>query len=62
MNAKPPVVRASGFYWVRDNLTTDVFVARWIDVTRSWVLTGWDGFMTDDEVTVLGPKLEPPTQ
>jgi hypothetical protein len=58
---KAPNVRASGFYWVRENGTANVFIAKWIDGTQSWVTTGWDGFLPDDEVTVLTPRLEPPT-
>lgn len=61
MSTKPPEVRASGFYWILVPEGTAV-VARWIDVTRSWLLTGWDGFLEDGEVKVLGDKLEPPAR
>lgn len=62
MKAKPPVVRESGFYWIREKDTGHVTIAKWIDPTQSWTLTGWAGFLQDDEAEVIGPRLEPPTQ
>jgi len=60
MSEREPETRPSGFYWIK---TPDgaVVVARWLDVTQSWLLTGWDGFLEEGEVAVLSAKIEPPS-
>ena len=58
--SKEANVRASGFYWIRVPEGA-VVVGRWIDITQSWLLAGWDGFLEDGEVTVVSARLEPPS-
>ena len=50
--------RNDGFYWVRVRGTGAPQVAQW--VRTEWEITGWEGALADDVVSVLSERLKPP--
>lgn len=50
--------RADGYYWLRLQGEKRWQVGEWRN--ELWEIVGWEGPVYEDEVTEVGPRLEPP--
>ena len=55
-----PKEQRGEYHWIMLNPTQGWRMAEWLSYDESWLLTGWEGGVDDDEVFAIGPEIKNP--